>query len=517
MTIKPIIYTIGGLFLASNIYAVTNAIDNSVAPKDYPEVQTPHKKKFKNAQDLKTQTPIKHLVVIFQENNSFDRYFATYPHAANLPNEVKFTAKTDTPVVNGLTTQLINDNPNAVKPYRLTNDFQPCSQNHDYPAEVLAYNGGLMNRFVEHGSYQNEDYQKNCYGQVMGYYDGNSVTALWNYAQNFAMNDHTYTTTFGPSTVGALHLVAGTTGPAITPNKPDEDIINKNGYIIEDPNPVYDDCSYGSSKSGDKGTMVARLDDSVVNIGNLMTHKGITWGWFEAGFKPDSYNGVTALCNKTSSNVYKVEKPDYIPHHEPFQYFASTANPHHLAPTSTEMVGSTDQANHQYDVVDFWSAANNGKLPAISYLKAPGYQDGHGGYSNPRDEQKWLVDTINRLQKLPEWKSTAVIITYDDTDGDYDHMNPPKSQLTHTTGMVGYGTRIPFIVISPYAKVNYVDHTQLDQTSLIKFIEYNWVLPTLGGNSADQYAGSILGMFDFNNKAQTPQLFLQPETGTVQR
>ena len=116
---------------------------------------------------------------------------------------------------------------------------------------------------------------------------------------------------------------------------------------------------------------------------------------------------------------------DYSPHHEPFEYYASTANPMHKPPTSVAMVGHTDQANHQYDTADFFAAANAGNLPAVSYLKAPKYQDGHAGYSDPLDEQTWLADTINQLQSLPTWRSTAVVVTYDDSDGWYDHVLGP--------------------------------------------------------------------------------------------
>src|ERR671922_627775 len=101
---------------------------------------------------------------------------------------------------------------------------------------------------------------------------------------------------------------------------------------------------------------------------------------------------------------------DYNPHHEAFMYYNSTANPHHLPPSSVAMIGHTDKANHQYDLTDFWAAAQAGNMPAVSYLKAPAYQNGHPGYSDPIDEQNYLVSTINHLQHLPEWNSTAVII-----------------------------------------------------------------------------------------------------------
>jgi len=112
-----------------------------------------------------------------------------------------------------------------------------------------------------------------------------------------------------------------------------------------------------------------------------------------------------------------VVSKDYIPHHQPFQYFASTANPGHLPPDSVAMIGRTDQANHQYDLADFWAAVDAGNLPSVSFLKAPAYQDGHAGYSDPLDEQEFLVSTINRLQRTSDWQDMAIVILYDDSDG----------------------------------------------------------------------------------------------------
>ncbi|HXB69351.1 MAG TPA: alkaline phosphatase family protein [Candidatus Acidoferrales bacterium] len=162
-----------------------------------------------------TTTPIQHVVVIFQENVSFDHYFATYPVAANnSKSEPSFTAAPGTPSVNGLSGPLLTNNPNAAQPFRLTR-AQPvtCDQDHNYADEQKAFNGGLMNKFVESVGVGTAscDVGGNGTKIVMGYYDGNTVTALWNYAQNFAMSDNSFGTTFGPSTPGVLNLIAGQT------------------------------------------------------------------------------------------------------------------------------------------------------------------------------------------------------------------------------------------------------------------------------------------------------------------
>ena len=177
-----------------------------------------------------TATPIKHLVVIFQENVSFDHYFATYPNATNPMGEPAFHARRGTPTVNGLTGSLLSNNPNANNPANAPNAINPfrldrsqastCDQGHNYGPEQLAADGGLMDMFPASVG-QGESmfcaapfaYGKDK-GLVMGYFDGNTVTALWNYAQHFAMNDNSYGTTFGPSTPGLLNLVSGNTSPA---------------------------------------------------------------------------------------------------------------------------------------------------------------------------------------------------------------------------------------------------------------------------------------------------------------
>lgn len=133
-----------------------------------------------------TTTPIKHVVVIFQENRSFDQYFATYPYASNLPGENPFHSFPGTPTVNGLLTAgLLNDNPNSSNPQRLSPaQAIVCSDSHDYTDEQNAFDHGLMDMFPEHTA------DSSCpLGQVVDYFDGNTVTALWNYAQHFAMSD----------------------------------------------------------------------------------------------------------------------------------------------------------------------------------------------------------------------------------------------------------------------------------------------------------------------------------------
>ncbi len=485
-----------------------------------------------------TATPIQHLVVIFQENVSFDHYFGTYPNATNPAGEPKFKAVPGTPTVNRLSGALLSNNPNlnpangagASNPFRLDRSQAVTpDQNHDYTAEQLAFDAGLMDLFPTNTSSGGNE--------VMGYFDGNTVTALWNYAQFFAMSDNSYSTTFGPSTPGVINLVSGqTNGVTATLNGTGDEVSGGSDgslTVIGDPDPLGDVCS---NPSRNQVTMGSK------NIGDLLTAAGVTWGSFLGGFNLSIVNpGGSTGCGRTSTGLAGPTK-DYIPHHSFFNYWTSTANLAHTPPASLAEIGNAGPANHQYDLLDFYAAAAIGNLPAVSFLKAPAYQDGHAGYSDPLDEQTFIVNTINFLEALPTWNSTAVVILYDDSDGWYDHvMGPIMNQSTgtadaltgpgacgnaatalpgvnpanmHALGRCGYGPRQPLVVVSPWARRNFVDHTVTDQTSIIRFIEDNWLGGSrIGQGSFDGIANSIAQMFNFTRIRDNGELFLNPSTG----
>jgi phospholipase C len=470
-----------------------------------------------------TRTPIRHVIVLFQENVSFDHYFGTYPDALNLPGETPFHAAAGTPRVNGLTPALLRHNPNAANPIRLAPaQAKTCDMDHDYTAEQEAFDGGRMDKFVEYTS----SHEAGCNPDlVMAYFDGNTVTALWNYAQAFAMSDDSFGTTFGPSSPGAINLVSGNTHGAVMIPPVPEIVPPRAGTLIHDLDPVYDDCS------NPKKPLIAMVGR---NIGDLLNAKHVSWGWFEGGFAPTARVNGRAVCDAHSAGPRRIA--DYSPHHEPFQYYAQTANPHHLPPAAADGIGWTDRANHQYDLALFYDALKDGHLPAVSLVKAKAYQDGHAGvgYSNPIDEQHYLVKIVTAIMRSRYWHDSAIIINYDDSDGWYDHVAPPiviGSDLpgiddydglgkcgTMTPGQYpgrcGHGPRLPLIVISPYARVNFVDHTLTDQSSIIRFIEDNWRLGRIGDQSYDALAGSLDAMFDFAHP-HLATLILDAATGAV--
>jgi phospholipase C len=554
--------------------------------------------------DVRIATPIKHLVVIFPENVSFDHYFGTYPHAQNNAGETPFHASPRTPTrINTLETpldvnnhfvpltgvDLIHHNPNAnssapvapnnsrsngvnaSNPIRLSpTQGLTSDQGHNDMPEQAAYNNGNMDGFPAWTGTSGPPPAGFNQNLVMGYYDGNTVAAMWNYAQHFALNDNAFTTTFGPSTPGALNLISGqTAGFAAYVNVLDasnnlrfktHEAKDGNGNFAEigDGDPLGDVCS---------NTTIDQITMNGQNIGDLLNSRNITWGSFMGGFDLTITNpNNTTGCKRSSTTTAPGSTPqqtsaDYIPHHAWFQYYASTSNNSHARPGSVAAIGRTrdphtgalDPANHSYDIHDFFDALKVGNFPAVSFLKAPAFQDGHPGYSDPIDEQHFIVNVINTLQQTRQWESTAVIILYDDSDGWYDHQMPPIVNSSASSadtlngpsdchvglqqgrptanpplkgsfglpsqGRCGYGTRIPLLVISPFAKVNHVDHTLVDQSSVTRFIEDNWLAGQRiqPGGSFDTIAGSLMSMFDFDRheEGEARKVFLDPSTGAV--
>jgi phospholipase C len=390
------------------------------------------------------------------------------------------------------------------------------------------------------------------------------------------MSDNSFGTTYGPSTPGAINLISGNThgvtgttmtgfGPVpginqstgasgtatVTVAGSDTNGATGAGSIVGDPRPFGDTCN-------PLGSTQVKLDSPGRNVGDLLNTAGISWGWFQGGF---------GHCNSVHMASDGSVKQDYIGHHEPFQYFASTQNLTHLPPSSASMVGLTDQANHQYDLdalftinsvpgtssrtYDITGLRSDVTLPAVTFIKAPGFMDGHAQYSDPLLEQHFIVQLINTVMTSRYWRDTAIVIAYDDSDGWYDHVYPPLANASNLSalpassdaltgpgqcgvplagavlGRCGYGPRLPLIVVSPFARRNVVDHSVTDQSSILRFIEDNFGLgrldPTPGksvanGGSFDQVAGSLGGLLDLDGRhddfhGENDRLLLDPGTG----
>jgi phospholipase C len=493
-----------------------------------------------------TTTPIKHVVVIFDENESFDHYFGTYPYATNtdgtsfcpaagtagLPGS---SQTVNTELAAGLvpastlgsavtsgncsTYQGVVPNPEAGSSPPVTNtatpnpnEYQPqripdtaavtCDNNHSYTPEEEAEDGGKMDDFVQFTS-------ANCTipgvtgsspGIGMDYFDGNAVSGLWNYAQNYAMSDNSWDATFGPTMIGSVNMFGATNYSTLTGSS-----------YISNTNPVWDDIDGQSGEMGGD------------NIGTLLNNKGVSWGWFEQGFSTPgtTVTNVNGGGAAMFSSIYDV--PDW---------WQSTSNEDHTAPASLSEIGFAGAANHQYDTPDFTDALNGtggATLPAVSFLRADEVNTGHPSVSDPLDEQKWITQDINSIEQSPYWPSTAIVIEYDDSDGYYDHQKPTIINSSDTgndstictsaftagvpeigghSDSCGPSQRLPFLVISPYAKHNYVDHSMTTQVSTLKFIEQNWGLPTIGGATFDNLTqvGNLDSFFDWSHPQQNEVL-----------
>jgi phospholipase C len=378
-------------------------------------------------------TPLKHLIVIFQENHSFDNYFGTYPHAEG------FIPLPGTPAANGVPSGSYNldDQGNRIDAFDFTMDeLKTADVRHSYDPMIDAYDNGKMDRFAKVNG-------KN--GRVaMGRYDYRMVTAYWQYAQHFAMADNFYQPIFGGSTPAALYLIGAQSGNVDKPNK-------------GNPNPAFGEL--GSNKD----PRWEALDYKTV--GDLLDAKKLDWAWYHPGY------------NKAS-----------VPTTNPFLYFDQF-------PTAYK------QENRVKDFSEFNKDVDLGKLPSVAYIKSN--SEHPGGNGTPKNEN-FSVNVINKIMNSKYWRDTAVIVTYDESGGYWDHVPPPQVE-PGPDGFKGLGPRIPLLLVSPYAKRNYIGHVQYDLTSIIKLIAWNFDLPSL--NNRDANANNMLDLFDFSHPDFAPYLF----------
>jgi phospholipase C len=354
----------------------------------------------------------------------------------------------------------------------------------------------------------------------MGYYDGNTVTAMWNYAQHYALNDHSFGTTFGPRPRAPqpdLRPDQRRRGPLRRASGVVAD--GQGGFtLIGDEDPTGDVCSSTSATVSMTGK----------NIGDLLNAAGVTWGFFEGGFnlsrhqRQRHHRAAPAPPPPAVNIPGNPLKADYIPHHQPFQYYASTANPNHIRPASTPPSARRDTgattANHQYDILDFTAALAAGNLPAVSFLKAPGFRMATPATpirstSRPSSSTRSMRSSslllaqhrhhhrlrrLRRLVRPPHRLRQRLATTADVLNGSGVCISttaaaalPGQLHRPRVQGRCGHGPRLPLLVISPWAKKNYIDNTVTDQASITRFIEDIFLASTrIGGGSFDSSAGT---------------------------
>jgi phospholipase C len=450
----------------------------------------------------RTRSPIKHTIILYQENISFDHYFGTYGHGSNgIPAGSSLSYTNGTQTWGPFTPTKLNG----------TTQDATCDVDHGYTDMIKMANQGAINLYLQLGNDKillNPSTNTTCpkfetvtppgtgvKALANAYYTGTAgdptspLQNYWRLASQYTLADNFFSAMYGPSTPGAEWLVAATAN------------------TVHDPNPVGDVCNdYPAGIS----------PQNVPNLGQEASAAGTSWAWFQGGF------GTCVPGTPVVTNGYSA-------HHDPFQYFTSTADLTHQYAFDPKLDYS--QANkHQRDLSVLYDAlaaspvsgtAAVPKLPDVSWVKAPAPGDGHPAYSGPQQDDAFVADLVSRLKGSRYWKNTALIVAFDETGGWWDHVVPKDLGGPFATlvggqpnlsgcqypgdglpcGEGGLGPRMPVLVISKFAKRGFVDHTLLETSSLTKWVEWNHRLPALGvwGNR-DRTAGSLNSAFRFDDQ-----------------
>ena len=409
---------------------------------------------------------IQHIVVIYLENHSFDNLYGEYRGANGLPESRRRSLQIDPngqpydtlPEVAG--TPFPTNLPNA--PFaieRFVAATQPTIDLvHRYYQEQMQIDGGKMDKFVQ---------VSDAKGLSMGYYH-TAELPLANEARQYTLCDNFFHAAFGGSFLNHMWLIAART--PVFPNAPTGVVarLDANGHLISDgfvtPDGYAVNTSYSVNQPHPSTVPAANLvpNQTFPTIGDRLSDKGISWAWYSGGWN-DALSGHPG-------SLFQF-------HHQPFIYFANYAD------------GTAAKAAHLKDETDFIAAAQNGTLPAVSFVKPYGLNNEHPGYTDLMTGENHVEQLINAVRNGPDWKSTAIIITYDEHGGFWDHVAPP------VVDRWGPGSRVPTLVISPFARKGHVDHKRYDTTSILALIEARWGLRPL--TSRDAAADPMSGAFEF--------------------
>jgi len=426
-------------------------------------------------------TKLEHVIFIVQENHSFDNYFGTFPGVNGLSNAPPCCPTSiQSSFLNGQSLFMVHPfHQNVTKPIlivgdelapgvadpddvsmqqttnstaspfpfqseRLSNDL-----NHASRVARADWNNGAMNGFVKAEGTPD----------TMGYYDATDIPYYWDYATNYVIDDNFFSSEMGPSLPNHIYIASGTNGPGATWNQNRNTSWFKNGYIVDNA-PEFAVGSYGISLNW-------------VALAQELTSSNVSWAW---------YTGQ-------EGNIYDPTYWNVLPL---FTYFQQ--NPSQLQ-------------QHLHSVEAFQSDIANGQLPAVSWIvpeqwkppTEPAACTGQSMSEHPPARIDCGMDyvsyLVNQVMQSQYWSSSAIVITWDDYGGFYDHVAPPQ------VDRFGFGFRVPTIVISPWAKHGYVDHTQYEFASLLKMVEDNWNLPRLPNPNDRDALNSIGDMgnaFDFS-------------------
>lgn len=435
---------------------------------------------------------IGHIVVIFTENRSFDHVFGLFPGAEGIasaqhPPQVDFEgrplAALPRPRGDDRFPRRLPNAPFRLEPF-VDIDGHTMDPVHDFYLEQEQIDGGKMDRFVE---------ASNAGALVMGYYDGSELKQ-WALAKEFTLADHFFHAAFGGSMLNHFFLICGCAPVFDNPAESTKKKFMPKLTTIRDsqgaeltirareedsPASVLDGPprhrKFGPLTSGllaigtlqpanpvskhDKTEAQERLPPlHMPTIGDRLTESGVSWAWYAGGWR-DIVEGRL--------KPYGEGKPDFFQtHHQPFAYFANYAE------------GKEGRKNLR-DADDFFSAADKGELPKVSFYKPLGVFNGHPDYSDLAAGDAHVGAVIARLRKSPNWADMLIVVTADENGGFWDHVAPPKRDE------FGPGARVPTLIISPFAKKGYVDKTVYDTLSILRTIEVRFGIAPLSRRDED--------------------------------
>ena len=413
---------------------------------------------------------VNHVVVIYMENHSFDNLYGSFSGAnglqnANASNETQVDSAgipyTVLPAIPGTPTFPTNL-PNGIFniDQYVANDIITQDVLHRYYQEQMQIDGGKMDKYAL--------YNSNSAGLSQGYYN-TSLIPLLTMAKNYTVCDNFFHSAFGGSFLNHQWLIASAS-PTF-PNAPASIVatVGANGNVITDgqvtPDGYVVNTSYSVNTPHPATTPVADLVPNQTNptIGDRMNDKNVSWAWYAGGWD-------NALAGNPD--------PNFQFHHQPFVYYKNYAD------------GTALKKEHLKDETDFIAAAQAGTLPAVSFVKPLGTYNEHPGYSDVALGENHALELINDVLNGPNGKDVVIILTYDENGGFWDHVAPPVIDTKW-----GPGTRVPALIISPFAKKGYVDHRQYETVSILSFIEKRWNLTPLA--SRDKNANPLSNAFSF--------------------
>lgn len=420
-----------------------------------------------------TATPginkVNHVVVIYLENHSFDNLYGQFSGANGIANastslitqvDANGQAYATLPAIPG-TSAFPTNLPNAlfnIDQYVPSDQLIPDVL-HRYYQEQMQIDGGKMDKFALYNS---------SAGLSMGYYK-TSLLPMLALAQKYTLCDNFFHSAFGGSFLNHMWLIAAAS-PTF-PNAPSSMVaqvdasgnVTKDGQVTPDGYVVNTSFTVNAPHPASANVSTLVPNQTIPTIGDRLNDAGVSWVWYSGGWD-------NALAGNPDATFQF--------HHQPFAYFANYAD------------GTQAKKDHLKDETLFIAAAKNGTLPSVSFVKPLGVNNEHPGYAALATGENHTIDLINDVLNGPNGKDAVIIITYDENGGFWDHVAPPTIDKKW-----GPGTRVPAIIISPFAKQGYVDHTQYETVSILSFIEKRWGLKPL--TDRDKNANPLSNAFNF--------------------